>query len=41
MAVEFGKRQKIERKELTPPIPFGVEKIEIIFKNQNTKEKGE
>ena len=40
MAVEFGKWQKIERKELTPPIPFGVEKIEIIFTTYGSKNDG-
>ena len=40
MAVEFGKWQKIERKELTPPIPVGVEKIEIIFTTYGSKNDG-
>ena len=40
MAVEFGKWQKIERKELTPPIPFGVEKIEILNLDEGSKNDG-
>ncbi len=40
MAVEFGKWEKIERKELTPPIPFGVEKIEILNLDEGSKNDG-
>ena len=40
MEVEFGKWQKIERKELTPPIPFGVEKIEILNLDEGSKNDG-
>ncbi|GIZ16659.1 hypothetical protein [Capnocytophaga catalasegens] len=40
MAVEYGKWQKIERKELTPPIPFGVEKIEILNLDEGSKNDG-
>ena len=40
MAVEFGEWQKIERKELTPPIPFGVEKIEILNLDEGSKNDG-
>ena len=40
MAVEFGKWQKIERKKLAPPIPFGVEKIEILNLDEGSKNDG-
>lgn len=40
MAVQFGKWEKIERKELTPPIPFGVEKIEILNLDEGSKNDG-